>query len=206
MRSKVGSVSATSVKKHTKRDWDEWIEVLGKHVSPSWSHQEIVALLKKRFKLSIWWQQEVARGFQIATGVRLAQQTLKGTYTTTATKSIAVPAKTIFSFLTSPKGQLIWLQSLAPISIKTGQQFECSSGVFGELRAVKTNERLRLSWINEDWPRKTTVQIHLYPKPKGKCMIVVNHTDLPTLKAKEQMHARWRRAVDQIASAFEKPL
>jgi hypothetical protein len=43
--SKVGSVSAESVKKYTKRDWDEWIDVLGKRVGRSWSHQEIVALL-----------------------------------------------------------------------------------------------------------------------------------------------------------------
>lgn len=197
--SKVGSVSAESVKKHTKRDWDEWIDVLGKLVGRSWSHQEIVALLKTKFRLSTWWQQEVARGYQIATGVREPHQTLKGTYTTTATKSLLLPAKTIFSFLVSPKGQAIWLDPMSPTKIKEGQQFECNSGVFGEFRTVKANQRLRFFWINEDWPRKTVVQLHLYPKPKGKCMIAVDHSDLPTMKAKEEMHAYWRKAVDSLA-------
>lgn len=199
---KVGSVSANSVKKYTKRDWDQWIELLGKRVGRSWSHQEIVGLLKKEFRLSPWWQQEVARGYQIASGIREPHQTLKGTYTTTATKSLSLPARTIFSFMASPEGQAIWLQPMSPIKLKVGQQFECSSGVFGELRTVKTNERLRLFFINEDWPRKTVVQVHLYSKAKGKCMIVVNHSDLPTMKAKEQMHGHWREAVDEIANAL----
>ncbi len=95
---KVGSVSAESVKKHTKKDWDDWIQVLNKRSYQSLSHQELVQMLKMEFKLTPWWQQEVARGYQIALGVRVPSQTLKGTYTTTATKSLLVPAKNILVF------------------------------------------------------------------------------------------------------------
>lgn len=196
---KVGSVSSESVRQHTKKDWDEWVELLGKRVGGSWSHQEIVALLKKEFRLSVWWQQEVARGYQIAAGIRKPHETLKGTYTTTATKSIEVAPTKIFSFLVSARGVAVWLQSMGPVEIKKGRQFECSSSIFGEFRVVEKNKKIRLSWINEDWPSKSTVEIHLYPKPQKKCMIVVNHIDLPTMKAKEEMHNHWRRVVDEIA-------
>lgn len=61
---------------------------------------------------------------------------------------------------------------------------------------------MRLTWIDEDWPQKTVVQINLYLKPAKKCMIVIDHIDLPSLKAKNQMHAWWRKAVDDIADAL----
>jgi hypothetical protein len=202
--SKIGSVTAASVKKHTKKDWDEWIEVLGKCVGRSWSHQEIVALLKTKFRLSVWWQQEVARGYQIATGVREPHQTLKGTYTTTITKTLSLSAKSIFSFLISPEGQAIWLDPMSPTKLEEGRPFECNSGTFGEVRAVRANQKLRFFWFNENWPRKTVVQIQLHPKPKGRCLIAVDHSDLPTMKAKEEMHAYWRRAVDSMAESLAK--
>jgi hypothetical protein len=43
------------------------------------------------------------------------------------------------------------------------------------------------------------MQLHLVPKPKGRCMIVIDHTDLPTMKAKTETHSRWRKAVDTLS-------
>ncbi len=199
---KVGLVTAISVKKHTKKDWDDWIAILNKRSCQALSHQELVQLLKKDFKLTTWWQQEVARGYQIAIGIRIPNQTLKGTYTTTATKSLTASAKKIFSFLTSNEGQELWLKPMYPIKIKEKQNFECEGGIFGEFRTVKAGDKLRLTWIDEEWPNKTIIQINLYMKPKDKCMIVINHTDLPTLKVKMLMHDRWRKAVDDLAEAL----
>ena len=56
-----------------------------------WTHGEIVAFLKVRYKLRPWWQQGVASGFEIATGRRVDGQNTKGLYTTTATKSLQCP-------------------------------------------------------------------------------------------------------------------
>jgi hypothetical protein len=109
---KVGSVTSISVKKHTNNDWNAWINILNKNNCQALSHQQLVQLLKNKFKLTVWWQQEVARGYQIAIGARIPNQTLKGTYTTTATKSISNSAKEIFDFLVSPEGQKIWLKPL----------------------------------------------------------------------------------------------
>ena len=138
---KVGLVTAVSVKKHTKKDWDEWIKILNKRACGAYTHQELVQLLKKEFKLTTWWQQEVARGYQIAIGVRVPNQTLKGTYTTTATKSIAASGKKIFSFMGSNEGQQLWLKPLYEIKVKEKQTFECEGGIFGEFRNVETGKR-----------------------------------------------------------------
>ncbi len=199
---KVGSVSAESVTKHTKKDWQNWVEILSKRGCSSWSHQDLVQLLKKEFRLSIWWQQEVARGYLIAIGVRQPNQTLKGTYTTTVTKSLLTTSKKLFAFLISAEGQAIWLQPLDVVPIKKAQQFECAGGIFGEFRTVTSGKTMRFTWVDEDWPRKTVVQLILYPKPKGKCMMVINHVDLPTSAAKVKMHTRWREAVDNLADTL----
>ena len=199
---KVASVSAESVKKHTKKDWNTWTQILNRRSCQTFTHQQLVQLLKTEFKLTPWWQQVVARSYQIAIGVRIPNQTLKGTYTTTVTKSVKISVKELFNFLLSTKGQNIWLKPLYPVKIAANQNFECEGGIFGEFRTITANKKLRLTWINEDWPQKTVVQINLYLKPGKKTMIVISHIDLPTLKAKTAMHARWRKAVDDIFAAL----
>lgn len=199
---KLGGVTSASVKKHTQKDWVDWVKTLNRKGYQSKTHQNLVQILKNEFKLTPWWQQVVARGYQIAIGVRDPNATLKGTFTTTATKSLTVSAKEIFDFMCSPAGQLLWLKPLYPVNIETNETFECEGGVFGEFRTVKSPKRLRFTWIDEDWLKKSVVQIHFYSKPKNKTMIVINHNDLPTMKSKTQLHQRWRTAVDSISEAL----
>lgn len=197
---KIGSVTSDSVKKYTKKDWDQWIQILNKRSAQSFSHQNLVLLLRNEFKLTPWWQQEVARGYQIAIGIRIPQQTLKGTYTTTVTKSFTSTAKNIYLFLISEQGQNFWLKPMYPISFKAKQSFECEGEIFGEFRTITPNKKIRMTWVDSEWPHKSIVQINLYLKPKKKCMLVINHLDLPTLKAKKQMHEYWRKIVDEMAA------
>ena len=103
--------------------------------------------------------------------------------------------------MTSEEGQAIWLKPLYPIKIKVKESFECE-GVFGEFRTVEANKKIRFTWVNEDWPQKTVVQVHLYIKPGKKCMIVIDHADIPNLKAKAEMHSKWRAAIDALAEAL----
>lgn len=194
--------SDLSVKKHTGKEWSDWIKILNNLGCRNWSHKEVVALLKAKFKLTPWWQQVVARGFHVKTGIRSPQQTLKGTYTTTVTKSFNLNPQQLYSFVISPKGQKIWLHPLDPLSFKQKEPFECLGEIFGEVRIVKINKTLRLTWNCEDWPRKTHVQLNIYSKGKNKSMLVLNHTDLPSLKAKKQMHTHWRKAIDDLFTIF----
>lgn len=200
--SKIGNVSAKSVFKHTDRDWSEWVAVLDRCGGRILDHRELVALLKKKFRLSTWWQQEVARGYQVAVGQRVEHQTLKGTYTTTATKTIAVSAAKLFAFLISDEGLEIWLSPLSEMKFETGTPYERMGGVFGEVRGFTRGKKIRLTWIDEEWPRKTTLQLHLVPRGEGKCMIVIDHIDLPTMKAKNDMHAHWRKVVDRLSETL----
>jgi uncharacterized protein YndB with AHSA1/START domain len=195
---KIEQVTAESVKKGTKKDWDYWIDTLNENGAQLWSHQEIVAFLKKKHKLSSWWQQGVARGFQVYTGKRIAGQTLKGNYTTTTTKTLNSSAPKVWKFLISSEGQQIWLKPFSEIKIKKSTQFECEGGIYGEIRTMKPGASIRIAWNNEDWEKKSTLQIHLIPRPKNKCMIVFSHENLLTARIKMQMHSQWREAIVEL--------
>ena len=97
--SKIGRVSSASVEKGTGRGWDEWIPLLTKAGALGWTHKEIVQFLKKKYKLSPWWQQGVTLGFEVATKRRIDGQNQKGEYNVTATRSIALEAKALWKLL-----------------------------------------------------------------------------------------------------------
>ncbi len=133
----VGRVSTESVFKATGKHWVKWIELLDKAGARSWTHAEIVAYLKKKYRLGPWWQQGVTLGFELAIGRRIEGQNLKGQYTTTITKSFTVSVAKLWTYLVSAAGQAIWFQPLSPVEIKAGAQFETQDGFYGEIRTLK---------------------------------------------------------------------
>lgn len=196
---KVGKVSSTSVKKHTGKDWKVWVGLLEKAGARNMTHQEIVALLKRKYRLGPWWQQGVTLGFEIATGRRKVGQDTRGKYMVTATKSLAVDVKVIWRALLSTKGLSIWLRALAPIKIAPKNHFETKDGFFGEIRTTALNRKVRMTWQDPDWEKHTTVEVVLVARPKKRSILVFNHTGLPTEDSREQMKKRWRDAADRLA-------
>lgn len=200
---KIGKVTSESVRKATGRGWDEWLAILDKAGARSWSHREIVAFLKKRHKLRPWWQQGVTSGYETAIGRRIAGQNAKGEYMVTATKSIAVPARVVWKKLISDEGLKIWLKSLFEVSIKAGVVFETEDGFFGQIRTVKASRRIRMMWNEPNWARPTTLQVTLVEKPKGKSILVFDHTQIRDTRVHTAMRKRWRTAADEFALIVE---
>ena len=195
---KVGLVTAKSVQKHTQKNWEQWIRILEKVGARNWNHQEIVAFLVKKYKLDLWWQQQVTSGFEIAIGRRVVGQTLAGKYTTTTTKSLHIGKKEAWKFLTSPAGQALWLKPLSPVTLLPGQSFETEDGAFGEIRTMKSGERLRMTWQESDWEKHTTVQFMVLGRTKNRSMVVINHENILSARQKIALKQRWVNAVEQI--------
>lgn len=199
---KVGNVSSESVKKHTGKDWKYWVTELEKRGARNLSHQEIVALLAKKYKLTPWWQQGVSLGFEIATGRRKVGQDAKGKYMVTATKSFSVDNKVLWKKLVSPAGIKIWMQPLSAVRLLPKAQFETKDGFFGEIRTMAVNRRIRVRWQEPYWESATTVELHLVARPAKKSILVFNHTGLADAETKEAMRVRWRAAADKLAECF----
>ena len=199
---KIGRVTSASVHKGTGRDWDEWLGILNRVGARAWTHQEIVAFLKKKYKLSAWWQQGVTLGYELATGRRQEGQSLKGDYSLTATKSMPLTVKKLWQLVVSREGTQAWLKPLSPFSLRVGAEYECEGGIFGKVRTLKAPERIRLSWQDTEWPKSTVLSVMLVPRPAGKSIFVLQHNGLASPALRETMRSHWKAAIADLAAVI----
>jgi hypothetical protein len=195
---RIGRVTSQSVLKCTGKDWDQWIKILDSAGARGWPHQEIVAFLKKKYKLGPWWQQGVTGGYEIHIGRRVEGQNLKGEYSTVATRTFPLDKKAMWKLLSSPKGLGVWLKPFSDFKLKPGSEFEVYGGVFGEVRTMKAGERARLTWQETDWAKPSIVHVLVVARPKGKCIFVIQHENLKDSGLREKMRAHWKRAMIEL--------
>jgi uncharacterized protein YndB with AHSA1/START domain len=195
----VGKIPTESVFKHTGKHWKEWVLLLEKRGARQWTYQELVAFLKKTHKLTPWWQQSVALGFEIATGKRQPGQDAKGRYGLTATKTLPWSTSRVWNFLISQPGVETWLQPLSPVNIRPKTPFETKTGFFGEIRTVTPRRRIRLHWQDPHWEKHTAVEIVLVTHPQ-KTILVINHTALPTPQTQSSLRIYWKQTLTSLDS------
>jgi hypothetical protein len=200
---KVGRVASESVEKHTARGWDEWIFLLDKAGARLWTHQEIVAHLKKKYKLTPWWQQGVTVGYEIAIGRRVENQDQKGLWSLTATKNVACDGKKLFRILLSEEGQKLWLNPLDEIDFVPKKGFETHSGYFGEVRTVRPPKAVRLTLQEDDWEKPSVVELMVVARPGKKSIVAFGHTKIPTQKLQIEFRTYWKSALEKIKAAVE---
>lgn len=99
--------------------------------------------------------------------------------------------------LVSKGGMKLWLKPLYPVAVKAGSQFETEDGFFGEFRTLKREDRvsrIRLTWQDPNWEKKSTVQITFVNRPNGKSILVFDHSGIKNTKIQAQMRMRWKEA------------
>jgi uncharacterized protein YndB with AHSA1/START domain len=194
----MSKISDASVKKGTGKDWKEWLSILNKSGGQVWTHQDIVAFLKKKYKLGPWWQQMVATSYEIAIGRREEGKNQKGFYSTVATRTFPVGKKKLWSLLNSPEGLAIWLRPVSEFKMKPGQTFDTSDEYFGEVRTVKAGERARLRWQEPEWERPSIVQLYAGGRTKDKSMLAITHDDLASVKLRNKMRDHWKSVLVKL--------
>lgn len=191
-------VSTASILKNTGRSWDDWVKVLNKAGAQHWTHQEIVAFVRKKYKLRPYWQQWVTLGYEVASGRRIEGQNLKGEYQVTATRVFPVDAKTLWSLISSPDGLRIWLRPMSDFVLQPKQMFEVEGGIFGQVRTMKANVRARLSWQETDWAKPTVLNVSVISRPGKKSILVFQHEALRTTRQREDMRAYWKARLTEL--------
>lgn len=194
----IARTKTESVEKHTGKNWDQWVSILKKAGADFWNYQEIVQFLKTKYKLSMWWLQIVANGFQVHTGVRQVGENSKGLYSVTMARNLNHSLVEVWNKFASQEGIQIWLNPMGNFSLNVGAQFEIADGIYGELRTMMSRLRVRMKWINEEWPKTTYVQFYMHEYKPGKCMIVVSHGDLASAKIKEEMRLFWLDRINRF--------
>lgn len=182
--------------------WDQWIAILNKAGASGWKYQQITDFLKKK-KIGIWWVHIIAGGYEVAIGRRLPGQSLKGTYSMIVTKTLPISRAKAWKWLTSEKAIQIWLNPLSPIEIKKGQVFETAEGVYGEIRTLKKNHRIRLAWNESDGEKKSVVQVLLFGRDPKKCGFAFQHEQLKDGRKRNWAKAHWKKVVETLLQDLE---
>lgn len=191
--------SRASIEKHTGKDWDWWLRAIKKDGGESLSRKDIVQLLSKKYKLKKpWWQQIIATGFEVHSGRRQEGQNFKGEYQVTVTKSINIGQKAFWNFFISDRGLQLWLKPMSRFRLQKGEFFEVAGGVHGEVRTLSAPEKVRLTWIDSDWPKKTVLQIYIGARSKDRCILAFIHEQLASARIKERMRQYWKERVSQM--------
>jgi uncharacterized protein YndB with AHSA1/START domain len=199
---KIGKVSSASVEKCTGKNWERWVALLEKAGARGLEHREIVALLKKKYKLSPWWQQGVATGYEMHIGRKVEGRNAKGQYSTVASRTFALSNKELWKYLESEDGLAVWLKPLSSFRFAPGETFEVDGGIFGEVRTLRKAERMRLRWQDGDWPKPSVVNLAVIPRPGKKCILVFQHDQLPSERARAAMNAHWKKILIALLEAL----
>ena len=199
---KIGITTSKSLEKNTGRTWDQWISILNKAGASAWKYQQITNYLKKK-KVGIWWVHIIAGGYEVALGRRIPGQNLKGTFSIIVTKTLHMSNAKVWKWLTSDAAVRVWLNPLSPIELKKGQVFETHDGVFGEIRTIKKNQRIRLTWHESDGEKKSVVQLLLFGRNPKKCGMAFQHEELQDGRKRNWAREHWKNVVAELLKQIE---
>lgn len=198
----IGRVTSKSVRKHTDKEWHQWVQILAKAGADSWVHKDIAEFLVKKYKLSQWWCHIVATGYEVYIGRKIAGRNQKGEYQITVTKSLKVDGKKTWKFVSSPKGIAMWLAPMSKFALKPKSVYEREDGVYGEIRTMKAGHRIRLTWIDGDASEATTVVQVMVVHRAGResSILCFQHEKLRDGRLKDVLRDHWRGILEAIAA------
>jgi uncharacterized protein YndB with AHSA1/START domain len=195
---KVGRVTTESVLKCTGKNWASWVQILERAGARGLTHKEIVAFLKTKHRLGLWWQQVIASGFETVIGRKIEGRNEKGEYSVAGSRTFAIEKKAAWKLLSSKDGIAIWLKPLSDFHLEPGATFESEGGVFGEVRTMKPGDRIRMTWQESDWEKPTTVQIILVARKNKKCIIGFQHEKIKDARLKSRLRDHWKNVLMEL--------
>ncbi|MDQ3931607.1 MAG: SRPBCC domain-containing protein [Actinomycetota bacterium] len=201
---RLSRLSTESVREATGRGWREWLETLDVAGAADWNHKEIVAYLEREHPevSSNWWRQSLTVGYEQARGKRVLGETADVGFQVGVQRSVAATVREAWQLITSRPE--LWLGEGASIAVVEGEQYEVPSrddahGASGEIRVVKPERRLRMTWQPEDWPTPATLQLTVSESGSGKTAISAHLEKLPDADTREMMRTHWRAVLERIA-------
>ena len=199
----VPGTSDESVRSATGKTWKEWFRLLDDAGAEDLGHKQIVAWLRDEAGLaSGWWQQNVTVEFEKARGKRApVGETADAGFQVGAQRTIDAPVERVWEWLTTAPGRDIWLGRLEELPLVKGQRYETIDGISGEIRTIRPNDRIRLSWKPSDWPKASTVQVTVTPKGE-RCTVGFHHEKLPDVDARKSMREQWLAVLDELQAAM----
>jgi uncharacterized protein YndB with AHSA1/START domain len=191
-------ISSDSVREATGRGWDEWLETLDAAGAAGWSHREIVAYLKREHgdETTGLWRQSLTVGYEQARGKRALGETADAGFEVGVRRTVDASPDAVWKALTSRPE--LWLGP--DVTFRKGERYSVP-GASGEIRVVKPDDRVRLTWQLEGWAAPATMQLALSRAPSGKTTVTAHLEKLPDADARDAVREHLREALDRLVAA-----
>src|SRR5579863_5537945 len=100
--------SDEAVKAKTGKVWAEWFKILDKAGASKWPHAEIASYLRDKHKITGWWCQMVAVGYEHERGIRKKFQNCAGDFSANSSRTFRIPVAKIYRAWTDEKLRRRW--------------------------------------------------------------------------------------------------
>lgn len=111
----------------------------------------------------------------------------------------------VWAFLTSDAGRAVWLGAGVGVLQEKGQRYETADGTVGEVRSVRPQEKLRLTWRPPGWDHDSTVQVAVVPQGQGRTVLRFHQERLADAAERTRQRAHWRDVMNVVAAALDRP-
>lgn len=128
---------------------------------------------------------------------RVAGQTKDGSFQIGARRTLPIPLERAWRLLTSPDGVRRWLGDTSGLQLRTGACYRLAEGGGGEVRVVRPNDHLRITWQPEGWARASTIQVRVMPRGAGTT-VVFHQEQLPDGEERERRRAHFEAVLDEL--------
>ena len=145
-------------------------------------------------------------------GVREVGRTKDAGFQIGVRRTVPHPPATVWSALTSDVGLAAWLGSevrdaadravAAAEVLEAGARFTTADGAEGEVRSVRSVDRIRARLRTAGRAAPTTVQVALLAAASGTA-IVLHEEHLADAAEREERREHWRAVADTLAAAIE---
>ncbi|MGH8838369.1 MAG: DUF4287 domain-containing protein [Jiangellaceae bacterium] len=174
--------SGEGMRRATGRDRGGWFAVLDAWGAAGRPYQEIAAWLTGEHGLSSWWAQKLIVEYEQARGLRGAGVRPDGTFTVSASKTVAVPAERLYAAFVDAEVRELWLP-----------------GALIRERTSQPGRSARFDWDDG----ATRVNVSVAAAGEAKSQATVEHERLPDARAAEEAKAHWRERLDVLKTVLE---
>lgn len=116
-------------------------------------------------------------------------------------KTFYISFEEAWDFMFSTNGLKIWLGMLAT-ELAEKQTYKTKEGIEGEIRLIKVNSHIRLTWKKKGWDNFSQLQVRVLNK-NGKSVISFHHDHLLDFNQRNEIEGHWNKVMEKISKELE---
>lgn len=104
-----------------------------------------------------------------------------------------------WTYLTSMNGLASWLACPNGLVFEQGALFGQEDATYGEVRVIRVQEQIRMTWYMPDWSRASTLQIRLIGVRPSATTVSIHQEHLDDGDIRQAMKVKWEQALADMS-------